>query len=163
MKQLEITDFFFRKDRAFSMLLLCWNIPRPLSRLWKTQPDSRSVDWVNLQLLVLKQGTERGLTRRWPLITSSRSNSLEPSRKSLNRSRTMHGGFRCHNTHILFSFAESWYCLTLQQMLSQKKINCQPFLQSFQSFQVKMCQHLLVFQLLKCTVLLLFFQVFGIL
>lgn len=31
------TDFFLRKERAFSMLLLCWNIPLPLSRLWKPQ------------------------------------------------------------------------------------------------------------------------------
>lgn len=48
--------------------------------------------------------TERGLTRRWPLITSSRSNSLEPSRKSLNRSMTIHGGLRCHNTHTHFNY-----------------------------------------------------------
>lgn len=60
--------------------------------------------------------TARGLTRRWPLITSSRSNSLEPSRKSLNRSMTIHGGLRCHNTHTLIiliiaalKYSESWY------------------------------------------------------
>lgn len=45
-------------------------------------------------------GTTCGeLTRRWPLITSSRSNSLEPSRKSWNRSRIMHGGLLCPHIH----------------------------------------------------------------
>lgn len=31
------TDLAFRKARAFSMLLLCWNIPRPLSRLCRQE------------------------------------------------------------------------------------------------------------------------------
>lgn len=48
--------------------------------------------------LDVQSRTERRLTTRWPLITSSRSNSLEPSRKSLNRSMTMQGGLRCHST-----------------------------------------------------------------
>lgn len=40
------TDFFFRKERAFSMLLLCWNIPLPLSRLCKTQAACQSVGFI---------------------------------------------------------------------------------------------------------------------
>lgn len=98
--KLLFTDFCFRKERAFSMLLRCWNIPLPLSRLCKTQ-SRQSLGWfVELSAVKLdvQSRTERRLTTRWPLITSSRSNSLEPSRKSLNRSMTMQGGLRCHST-----------------------------------------------------------------
>lgn len=45
---------------------------------------------------IYKFWAETVLTMDWPLITSSRSNSLEPSRKSLNRSLMVDGGLRCH-------------------------------------------------------------------
>lgn len=61
---------------------------------------------------------EKGLTIRWPLITSSRSSSLEPSRKSLNRSTTMHGGLRCHKTHTNFTLFS--LCLLLQLYSTQR-------------------------------------------
>lgn len=60
-------------------------------------------------------GTTCGdLTRRWPLITSSRSKSLEPSRRSWNRSRMMHGGLLCGQGHSAASattFKQRFGCL----------------------------------------------------
>lgn len=62
----------------------------------------------------ISSGTCGGLTRCWPLITSSRSSSLEPSRKSWNRSRIMHGGLLCphiHSSASKTSFKRGCCCL----------------------------------------------------
>lgn len=96
------TDLALRKDRALSTLLRCWNIPRPLSRLCQQRgggggPGVWSGGWGGE---AISCGTHvRELTRRCPLITSSRSSSLEPSRRSWNRSWILEGGLLCQQSH----------------------------------------------------------------
>lgn len=71
-------------------------------------PDSTKHNPASVSLssnVYVNARSEKGLTIRWPLITSRRSSSLEPSRKSWNRSTTIHGGLRCHSTHRHFN---SW-------------------------------------------------------
>lgn len=70
-----------------------------------TLPDTTRgwVSWANAAVAgnQVSGREETRLTNLWPLITSSRSSSLEPSRKSLNRSTILHGGLRCHKKHTL--------------------------------------------------------------
>lgn len=114
----QLTDFFLRNVRAVSTLALCWKTPRPLCLFCGEKKLFHcdlfyfiSVSCYDVVVMMFfnpsgKCGITpntvecRNLTIGWPLITSSRSSSCDPSLRSEKRSDTNEGGHLCKSAHI---------------------------------------------------------------
>lgn len=94
----KLTDFFLRKSSAVSMLALCWKTPRPFC-LFCGDKSQQQRYYKKITTWNLSQNHGHKLTRGWPLITSSRLSSCEPSLRSEKMSDTNVGGHLCKDPH----------------------------------------------------------------